>query len=557
MAQAVVEMFPEAKLAIGPTIEDGFYYDFGLPRPLADDDLRHIEQRMAEIVAGNFPVRQSHRSKAEAIDYFKQRQQPFKVEIAEGINEPQLSFFTQDSFTDLCGGPHAERTGQVAAFKLLKVSGAYWRGNEKNPMLQRIYGTAFASARELDEHLQRLEESEKRDHRKLGVELDLFHINDDTGPGLVFYHPKGAALRRTLENYMYAHQIRRGFQPVMSPHIARERLYEMSGHTEYYKEHMFFTEADGQPYVLKPMNCPGHIMIYKTKRHSYRELPLRYFEFGTVYRFERSGVMHGLLRVRGFTQDDGHIFCTLEQLAGEILSNLQAVDELMRLFGFSYSIYLSTRPEKFVGQIENWNTAEAALAEALKQAGMPYQIDEGEGVFYGPKIDVKLKDALGRVWQGPTIQVDFNLPERFKLEFVGPDSKMHTPVMVHRAIFGSFERFIGALIEHYGGAFPFWLAPVQAALLPMNDGLLEYARSLAGELTGQGFRVEIDESAEKLGAKIRQATLQKIPYMLVLGKREKEQQGVSLRHLKNGDLGFKSLADVFQVFSQENVPKAA
>ncbi len=555
MAQAISELFSDVKLAIGPTIENGFYYDFDLKHAFTEDDLRRIEARMAEIVAAKLPVVQSLRPKAEALAYLKQLNQPYKVEIAEGINEDQLSFFTQGSFTDLCGGPHVDNTERVMAFKLLKVSGAYWRGSEKNAMLQRVYGTAWSTHEDLQRHLETLVEAEKRDHRRLGVELDLFHISDETGPGLVFYHPKGAMLRHVLETYMYDQQLRRGYQPVIIPHMARQKLYETSGHNEFYRDKMFFTQLDEQPYVIKPMNCPSHIMIYKSRRRSYRELPVRYFEFGTVYRYERSGVMHGLLRVRGFTQDDGHIFCTLDQLAGEILSNLQAVDETMRLFGFTYEVYLSTRPEKYVGQIENWDRAEQALAEALARSGTPYQVDPGEGVFYGPKIDVKLKDALGRVWQGPTIQVDFNLPQLFELEYVGSDSKMHTPVMVHRAIFGSFERFLGALIEHYAGAFPFWLAPVQIAVLPISDTVLGYAEQVAGLFRSQGYRVELDASDEKIGAKIRQATLQKIPYMVVLGKREQEQQQLSLRHLKEGDLGSMTLDTVLERFAAEGKPQ--
>ena len=552
MAQAVSELYPNVKLAIGPTIEHGFYYDMDIPQPVSDDDLRRIEARMQEIIRSNVPMVQSFKPKAEALAMYQALGQPFKVEIIAGIDEAQVSFFTQGEFFDLCRGPHVERLGEIPAFKLLKVSGAYWRGDEKNPVLQRIYGTAWESESDLNKYLTTLAEADKRDHRKLGVALDLFHISDETGPGLVFLHPKGATLRHILETYTYDQHIKRGYQPVVVPHIARKKLWETSGHAEFYKENMFFTEADGQPYVIKPMNCPEHIMIYKTKRRSYRDLPIRYFEFGTVYRFERSGVMHGLLRVRGFTQDDGHIFCMLDQLSNEITQALRFVHDVMKRFGFEYEVYLSTRPEKFVGSLENWSQAENALADALKAAGVSYQVDPGEGVFYGPKIDVKLRDALGRVWQGPTIQVDFNMPERFKMEYVGSDSKVHTPVMVHRAVYGSFERFMGALIEHYAGAFPFWLAPVQIAVLPIADDQIGYAKSIAEQLTAGGYRVEVDVQSEKIGAKIREATIQKIPYMVVVGKREEEKQAVSLRHRTQGDLGVMTLADAMQRFEQES-----
>ena len=551
LAQAVCELYPGTKLAIGPTIDNGFYYDMDIPQPLRDEDLAAIEVKMHQHIKANYPMVQSFKPKAEALAYFVKQNQPFKIAIIEGIDEPQVSFFTQGSFSDLCRGPHVERTGEIPAVKLLKVAGAYWRGDEKQPMLQRVYGTAWETQADLDKHLALLEEAEKRDHRKLGVALDLFHISDEAGPGLVFYHPKGATLKHILETYTYQQHIDRGYQPVTVPHIARQKLWETSGHAKFYRENMFFTEADGQPYVIKPMNCPEHIMIYKTKRRSYRELPIRYFEFGTVYRFERSGVMHGLLRVRGFTQDDGHIFCTLDQLSTEILSALTFVDDVLKKFGFSYEVFLSTRPEKFVGSVENWDKAEAALGEALKAAKVTYTVDPGEGVFYGPKIDVKLRDALGRVWQGPTIQVDFNLPELFKLEYIGADSKGHTPVMVHRAIFGSFERFIGALIEHYAGAFPFWLAPVQVAVLPITDDQIPYAQQLAEKVRKAGYRVEVDLQSEKIGAKIRQATIQKIPYMLVAGKREEEKQAVALRDRTKGDQGVKSLDEVLAIFAAE------
>jgi threonyl-tRNA synthetase len=473
----------------------------------------------------------------------EQQDETYKTELLNEIPDDKVSFYKSGDFMDMCRGPHIESTGKVKAFKILKIAGAYWRGSEKNAMLQRIYGTAFESKKELDDHLKKLEEAQKRDHRKLGRELDLFNIyHEEAGAGLVYYHPKGAVLRGIIEDTLKKEHRRRGYHPVVIPHIAKIDLWNTSGHTGYYKENMYFMNIDEQQYVLKPMNCPGHILIFKRKINSYREMPVRFFELGTVYRYERSGVLHGLMRVRGFTQDDAHIFCTPAQLQDEISKTIDFAFDMIRKFGFEdFKVYLSTRPESFVGTEESWKSATAALEEALKSKGIEYEIDPGAGVFYGPKIDVKLKDAIGRFWQGPTIQVDFNNPERFDLNYIGEDGAHHRPVMIHRVVLGSVERFMGVLTEHYAGAFPFWMAPVQVVVLPIADRHNEYVRAIADKLREKDIRVETDERREKIGLKIREAQLQKVPYMLVVGDKEVEAGSVAVRSREKGDLGTSTI----------------
>ncbi|OGC03485.1 threonine--tRNA ligase [candidate division WOR-1 bacterium RIFOXYA12_FULL_43_27] len=553
LAAAVKELYPQAELGIGPAIEDGFYYDFDIPNvTLSAEDLPKIEEKMREIIKKNLPFERVEVKKAEAEKLLKKEK--YKLELLKDIPDQTVTFYKTGSFTDLCRGPHIKSTGEVKAFKLLTVAGAYWKGIETNPMLQRIYGTAFLSETELKDHVTRLEEAIKRDHRKLGPELDLFRIyHDEAGPGLVYYHPKGAQLRLTIEDFLRKEHKKRGYQFVITPHIAKVNLWNTSGHTSYYKENMYFLEIEKQQYVLKPMNCPGHILIYKSKLRSYRELPIRFFELGTVYRYERSGVLHGLLRVRGFTQDDAHIFCTEEQLQNEISKVIDFAFLMLDTFGFKYEVDLSTRPEKYAGSEENWKHATEALIRALKARGQEYKIDEGAGVFYGPKIDIKMKDALGRPWQGPTIQVDFNLPEKFDLNYIDSKGEKKRPVMIHRVVLGSMERFIGALIENYGGAFPLWLAPVQVALLPIADRHINYAQKIKEELEAQNFRVEIDTGTEKIGSKIRDAQMQKIPYMLIVGDNEEKANKVSVRSRSKGDLKEKDLTEFVSILREEMV----
>jgi threonyl-tRNA synthetase len=546
MAAAVLEIFPEAKIAIGPPIENGFYYDFDLPRPLTPEDLKEIEKRMRRIIAGHHPFVRQEVSPEEAREMFAG--QPYKLELIEdilsrGVDEhgnplpegtkPTLSIYTVGNFTDLCRGPHVENTKQIPpdAFKLLSVAGAYWRGDEHNPMLQRIYGTAWFSKKELKEYLKFLEEVEKRDHRKLGKQLDLFSVNPDVGPGLVLWHPNGGMIRMIMEQFCREEHQKAGYQFVYTPHIGRSWLWETSGHLDFYRESMYSPmDVDGQEYFIKPMNCPFHIMIYKSKRRSYRELPFRWAEWGTVYRYERGGVLHGLMRVRGFTQDDAHIFCRPDQMPEEIDKVLAFSLHILRSFGFQeFNAYLSTRPEKAVGDPARWRDAERALQEALERSGIPYEIDEGGGAFYGPKIDLKINDALGREWQLSTIQFDFNLPDRFDLKYIGADGQEHRPYMIHRALLGSMERFFGILIEHYGGAFPVWLAPVQATVIPIADRHNDYAYDVRDRLFEAGLRVEVDDSSDRMNAKIRNAQMQKIPYMLVVGDKEVENGTVALR----------------------------
>jgi threonyl-tRNA synthetase len=531
MAQAVKRLFPGAKLAIGPAIEDGFYYDFEFDRALTPDDLEKIETTMRELARAAQPIERQDLPKAEAVRFFRERGEPYKVEIIEGIPDPTVSLYRQGDFVDLCEGPHLPTTAAVAHFKLMTIAGAYWRGDEHNKMLQRIYGTSFPTKDALEAHLARLEEAKRRDHRKIGRELDLFSMTDEVGAGLVLWHPKGARIRRTIEDYWRAEHDRAGYDLVFSPHVAKLDLWRRSGHVDFYRENMFAPmDVEGVEYELKPMNCPFHIMVYKSHPRSYRDLPLRFAELGTVYRFERSGVLHGLMRVRGFTQDDAHLFCRPDQLQPEITKVLDFITAMLTAFGFTeYDVYLSTRPEKYVGALASWDLATSALQGALEAKGLRYEVDPGEGVFYGPKIDIKIKDILKRSWQCATVQVDFNFPDRFGLRYVGEDGKEHQPIMIHRALLGSLERFLGVLIEHYGGAFPTWLAPTPAIVLPIADRVHPYAHEVVRALRDHGVRAELDARNEKVGLKIREAQLAKIPYMLVVGDREAASGTVSVR----------------------------
>ena len=534
MAEAVKAMFPDAKFGIGPAIEDGFYYDFDLPRTISPDDLPAIEEKMRSIIAADTLFTRKEMTKEEARQLFAG--QPYKIELIDELDDETVSVYEQGTFTDMCRGPHVNSTGGIKAVKLVSAAGAYWRGNEHNPMLQRIYGVAFDTQEALDGHLARLEEMARRDHRKLGRELDLFSIQDEFGPGLVLWHPKGAVIRREIEDFWKDEHVRRGYDIVYTPHLARMDLWRTSGHLEFYLDYLYSPmDVEGQKYLMKPMNCLGHILIYKTKLHSYRELPIRYAELGTVYRYERSGVLHGLSRVRGFTQDDAHIFCRFDQLEDEVAGVLDLALFMIDSFQFSnYQVMLSTRPEKSAGSPEVWEKATGILRAALERAGLSYEIDPGEGVFYGPKIDIKFESALGKAWQGPTIQVDFNLPPRFDVNYIGEDGQEHSVVMVHRTVLGSMERFLATIIEHYGGAFPLWLAPVQVKLIPVADRHLEYAHKLEGKLKAAGIRAEVDTRAERMGSKIRQAQLEKVPYMLVVGDKEAESGAVSVR-LRSGE----------------------
>jgi threonyl-tRNA synthetase len=534
LAEAVLSMFPDAKFGIGPATQDGFYYDFELPRPLTPEDLPVIEAKMKELVKADLPFKREELSKKDARSLFAK--QPYKLELIEEIEDEKVGVYRQGSFVDLCRGPHVNSTGEIKAFKLVSIAGAYWRGDEHNPMLQRVYGVAFETKDALDEYLKKLEEAARRDHRRLGKELDLFSIHEEAGPGLVHWHPKGATIRRVIEDFWKEEHIKRGYELLYTPHIGKLDLWKTSGHWDFYRENMYDPiDVEGQEYVIKPMNCIGHILIYKTSQRSYRELPLRYAELGTVYRYERSGVLHGLSRVRGFTQDDAHIFCRFDQLEDEVAEVLDLALFMVDTFGFkNYSVFLSTRPEKYAGDLEVWEQATDTLAKALARQKLAYEIDPGEGVFYGPKIDIKFEDAVGRGWQGPTIQVDFNLPARFDVNYVGEDGQEHMVAMVHRTVLGSMERFLASLIEHYGGAFPVWLAPVQAAVIPIADRHLEYARKLEAELKKEGIRGVVDARSETVNMKIRQAQLEKVPYMLVVGDREVAESTVSVR-LRSGE----------------------
>ena len=552
MAQAVQSLYPEAKITIGPAIENGFYYDFDYPETFSVEDIPQIEAKMQEIIQQATPVFRRELDRQEAIRVFTERNETYKVEMLEEMDEPVVSVYGQDDWLDLCRGPHLVNTSEVKAFKLTGVAGAYWRGDERNPMLQRIYGTAFFSKKDLKRHLQLLEEAKKRDHRKLGKELDLLQVSDEAGPGLVIYHPKGALLRHIIETFEKEAHLRRGYQMVSGPQLLKTEMWKKSGHFENYRENMYFTEVEGQSYGIKPMNCLAHMLIYKSTIRSYRDLPIRYFEMGLVHRHEKSGVLHGLTRVRQFTQDDAHLICTPEQLNDEIKGVIDFALDMLQLFGFEYEIELSTQPEKRIGTDEDWERATVALEKALTDKRIPYKICAGEGAFYGPKIDILLKDALNRRWQCSTIQCDFTLPERFDLTYIGPDGGKHRPVMLHRTLLGSMERFLGVLIEHYAGAFPTWLAPVQAIILTVTDRHQSYGEELYKQLLNAGIRVERDLRNEKLGYKIREAQLQKIPYMLVVGDREVEAAGISPRRRDGKDLKLMEVADFVELVREEN-----
>lgn len=539
MAHAVKGLFPDAKLAIGPAIEEGFYYDFDIGRPFTPEDLDKIEKRMSAIVAKNSPFVRKTMPREEAKSLFEGLGEHYKVELIDELPDESVSVYEEDGFIDLCLGPHLPSTGAVAAFKLLSIAGAYWRGDEKRKMLQRIYGTAFADKKALGDYLEFLEQVKKRDHRRLGRELDLFSINDDIGPGLVLWHPAGSLIRKTIEDFWRDEHLRAGYKLLFTPHIAKLDLWKRSGHLDFYSENMYSPmEVEGLPYEIKPMNCPFHIYVYKSALRSYRELPVRYAELGTVYRYERSGVLHGLLRVRGFTQDDAHIFCTEEQIEDEIRKVLDFTLFVLATFGFEdYDVYLSTRPEKFVGTEANWQRATGALELALKGKGLAYMVDPGEGVFYGPKIDIKVKDCLGRAWQCSTIQVDFNIPERFDITYRGADGGQHRPIMIHRALMGSLERFFGVLVEHYAGAFPLWLAPVQVSVLTIAERHSEYALEVVEKLKAQGIRAEAGLENEKIGHKIREASIRKVPYLGIIGDNEVRDGLIAVRKRTGENMG--------------------
>ncbi|MCS7164159.1 MAG: threonine--tRNA ligase [Thermodesulfovibrio sp.] len=553
MAHAVKDLFPDVKVTIGPAIEDGFYYDFDKDTPFTEEDLQKIEKRMHEIIKLKQPFIRKEISKDEAIKLFEALGESYKVEILNEIKDEKVSIYEEGGFIDLCRGPHIPHTGMVKAFKLLSVAGAYWKGDERNKMLQRIYGTAFPTKEELQDYLNFLEEVKKRDHRRLGKQLRIFEISEEVGPGLIIWLPNGAIIRKTIEDFWKDEHLKAGYQLLYTPHIAKLDLWKKSGHLDFYRENMYSPmDIDEISYQLKPMNCPFHIQVYKSELRSYRDLPLRFAELGTVYRYERSGVLHGLLRVRGFTQDDAHIFCTEEQLEEEIQKVLDFTLFILSTFGFNlYDIYISTRPEKYVGSIENWERATSALKEALKKRDLPYQIDPGEGVFYGPKIDIKIKDALNRSWQCSTIQVDFNIPERFEITYRGKDGKEHRPIMIHRALMGSLERFIGILIEHYAGAFPLWLAPVQVEIMSISEKHVDYATKIYNQLRSNGFRVKLNIENEKIGYKIRQASMNKIPYMVIVGEKEVEKNAITVRKRDGKNLELIKIEEFIESLNDE------
>jgi len=553
MAHAVKKLFPEVKLAIGPAIQDGYYYDFDISKTFTPEDLALIEKEMAAIIKKDSPFVRKEMSKKDAVKMFEETGDNYKVELLHDLTDETVTVYEEDGFIDLCRGPHLASTGKIAAFKLLSVAGAYWRGSEKNKMLQRIYGTAFNNSKDLRKYLDFLEEVKKRDHRRLGKELDLFSISDEIGSGLVLWHPNGAIIRKTIEDFWRNEHLKADYKLLYSPHIAKLELWKTSGHLDFYRENMYSPmEIEGVDYELKPMNCPFHLSVYRSSLRSYRSLPIRYAELGTVYRYERSGVLHGLLRVRGFTQDDAHIFCREDQIEEEILRVLDFTIFVLKTFGFdSYDIYLSTRPEKYVGSQENWDISTNALKMALEAKGLKYAVDPGEGVFYGPKIDIKVKDSLGRSWQCSTIQVDFNNPERFDITYRGTDGREHRPIMIHRALMGSLERFFGVLIEHYAGAFPLWLSPVQISVLTIAERHDTYAEKLISELSRQGIRVELDTDSEKIGNKIRKSSVRKIPYSVIIGDKEVEDNKITVRRRNGENIGPFTFDELTSFLSEE------
>lgn len=553
MAHAVKRLFPQAKIAIGPSIQDGFYYDFDLEKTFTPDDLVAIEKEMGDIIKKDSPFVRKEITRAEAVSIFKKMGEQYKVELLNEIPDENVSIYEEDGFVDLCRGPHLPSTGKIVACRLLSIAGAYWRGDEKNKMLQRIYGTSFNNPKDLKKYLDFLEEVKKRDHRRLGKELDLFSMSDEIGPGLILWHPNGAMIRKTIEDFWRNEHFKADYKILYTPHIAKLELWKRSGHLDYYRENMYSPmEIEGIDYEIKPMNCPFHLGVYKSSLRSYRDLPIRYAELGTVYRYERSGVLHGLMRVRGFTQDDAHIFCREDQIEGEILSVLDFTIFVLRTFGFEhYDIYLSTKPEKYVGSSENWERSTNALRKALETKGLSFMVDPGEGVFYGPKIDIKVKDSLGRAWQCSTIQVDFNLPERFDITYRGADGREHRPIMIHRALMGSLERFFGILIEHYAGVFPLWLSPVQLSVLTISEKHAAYAEKIASELKKSGIRVELDADSEKIGNKIRKSTVRKIQYSVIIGDKEMSENRVMVRRRNGENLGPFSLDELTSFLYEE------
>ena len=559
MAHAIQEIYPEAKFGVGPAIDAGFYYDIDINSTLHEDDLKKIEDKMIELSANSSAFERVELSKNEAIKFFQKKGDQYKLELLEGMNEEKevISIYNEGNFTDLCRGPHLPATGKIKYIKLLNISGSYWRGDENNKQLQRIYGISFPKKKMLDEYLYMLEEAKKRDHRKLGKQLDLFSTHEEAGAGLIYWHPKGSRIRSEIEDFWRKAHRENGYELLYSPHMGKRWLWEKSGHLDFYKESMFAAmDVDDQEYYIRPMNCPFHIMIYKNKLHSYRDLPLRWAELGTVYRYEKSGVLHGLFRVRGFTQDDAHIFCTNEQIESEIVEVIRFAIMMWKAFGFeNLKFYLSTKPEKAVGDADLWHKAEDSLRKALVNENLDFEMDEGGGAFYGPKIDIKIKDALNREWQMSTIQFDFNLPERFDMTYIGEDGKQHRPFMIHRALLGSIERFFGVLIEHFAGNFPLWLAPVQVAIIPVSQNFFDYARKIKDELVNSKIRVELDERSEKIGFKIRDWETQKVPYMLILGEKEQSAGNISLRKHKMGDQGALGLSDFIDNITAEILNK--
>jgi threonyl-tRNA synthetase len=554
LAVAVKRIFPEAKLGIGPAIENGFYYDFDLPRTLTPEDLKTIEKEMKKIIKSKIPFENISLSRAESLKMMEDQKQEYKCELINDLDSNEFSFYKNEDFIDLCKGPHIRHAGQIKAFKLLRVAGAYWRGSEENKMLQRIYGTAFYTKEDLKDYLHKLEEAKKRDHRIIGKQLDLFSLNDDIGAGLVLWHPKGARIRNIIEEYWKKEHYRNGYELLYTPHLGKANLWQTSGHLDFYNENMYSPmDVDKHDYFIRPMNCPFHILIYKNKQRSYRELPIRYAELGTVYRYERSGALHGLLRVRGFTQDDAHIICTPEQAEEEILAVIKMCLNMLKVFGFEkFKIFLSTKPEKYVGEDEDWIAAESALRSALEVIKLPYEVDNGGGAFYGPKIDIKIEDAIGREWQCSTIQFDFNLSERFDMTYISSNGQKQRPFMIHRALLGAIERFFGVLLEHYSGKLPLWLSPVQVKLLSVNESIISYAKDVEQKLQSIDMRAEIDFSDEKLGYKIRQSIAERVPYMVILGEKEAESGTVSVRSRDNGDLGVLKIDEFVDLLIDAN-----